>query len=122
MKFSNAKYAANYMRENLSFFPVHPVENETTDKDFGIFVKMNFKSNEWLKSENVHGGNAKKPGQYANISIAAHQIAEELYNEFGEDEKSVFSSLAAYETLAFACMFACMGKFGKYVDSKKKRL
>lgn len=116
-----AKYTGNYMREAFGFFPVHPVSDALTEKDFDIFAELNSKVIDWLKKENVHGGNAKKPGQYANMSIAAHQIAEEAFNKHGdENEESIFSSLAAYETLAFSCMIACMGKFSKFVDEKKK--
>jgi hypothetical protein len=116
-----AKFTGNYMREAFSFFPVHPVGDVESEKDFDLFAALNSKVIDWLKKENVHGGNAKSPGQYANMSIAAHQIAESMFNEYGDkSEPSVFTSLAAYETLAFGCLFAAMGKFGKFVDEKKK--
>ena len=113
-----AQYTSVYMRGAFSFYPTSPVQSKETERDFDIFASVNSKIIDWLKKENVHGSNAKK--NYGLMSIAAHDIAEQVYKEYGENEDSPFSSLAAYETVAFACIFAGMGRFGKFIDDKKK--
>ena len=119
-----ARHTSQDMRTMYGFYPVQKVVDLGTERDFDIFAELNSKCIEWVKTQQVHGGNAKK--NLSAISISVHDIAAEMwenvekgkYGDSKEIEGSVFDSQAVFESLGFLCVYTCMGKFSQWKDKQ----